>query len=291
MTDAKDPLLTLIREQSSPFPPIPTELARSQFPIKGIRHIAFDVYGTLFSSGVGDIGNSAPADRGAALHTVLADAGIDPLPSPRELETLYLAEIQNSQAESTARGAQKAEVEIRDVWRSLVDRIGGRDTLPDSLIPEIALRFELAVNPVWPMPHLVEVLELLAMRFAPYTIVSNAQFFTPLLFPALTGKSLAELHFLESACVWSYLAREAKPSPRLFESLIEHLSPTFRPAEILYVGNDMLNDISAAQKAGLRTALFAGDQRSLRLREDHPDCQGVQPDLILTSLADLPKLV
>lgn len=291
MTHTEETLLQLIRAQSSSFDPIPTDLERSTTPIKGIRHIAFDVYGTLLSSGVGDIGNSAPADRGAALTSVLTEAGISDLPSSPELEELYRAEIQQSQAESSAQGAIKAEVEIRDVWRALVDKVGGNDSIPDAKIPEIALRFELAVNPVWPMPHLLGVLELLAMRFAPYTIVSNAQFFTPLLFPALTHKTLADLHFLESSCIWSYELREAKPSPRLFEKLIENLSETFKPAEILYVGNDMLNDISAAQKAGLRTALFAGDQRSLRLREDHPDCQGVEPDLVLTSLADLPKLV
>ena len=43
------------------------------------------------------------------------------------------------------------------------------------------------------------------------------------------------------------------------------------PAErVLFVGNDMLNDVAAAAAVGLRTALFAGDQRSLRLREKDP---------------------
>lgn len=37
-------------------------------------------------------------------------------------------------------------------------------------------------------------------------------------------------------------------------------------SQTLYVGNDMLNDIYPAQQLGLKTAFFAGDQRSLRKR-------------------------
>ena len=54
------------------------------------------------------------------------------------------------------------------------------------------------------------------------------------------------------------------------------------------VGNDVRNDILAARRAGLRGALFAGDARSLRLRRDDPACAGLEPDLVLTELPQLP---
>ncbi len=38
---------------------------------------------------------------------------------------------------------------------------------------------------------------------------------------------------------------------------------------------------------GLKTALFAGDQRSLRLREHDPRCSTLEPDLIITKLSQL----
>ena len=44
----------------------------------------------------------------------------------------------------------------------------------------------------------------------------------------------------------------------------------------------------ARARAGLRTALFAGDARSLRLRRDDPRCAAVCPDLVLTGLSQLP---
>jgi putative hydrolase of the HAD superfamily len=60
-----------------------------------------------------------------------------------------------------------------------------------------------------------------------------------------------------------------------------------RHDEVLYVGNDMLNDIMPANSVGFRTALFAGDARSLRLREDEPSVRGSTPDLVVTDLLDL----
>ena len=49
----------------------------------------------------------------------------------------------------------------------------------------------------------------------------------------------------------------------------------------------MLNDIWTASQAGLKTALFAGDQRSLRLRETDDRCQGLEPDVVITELNQL----
>ena len=50
----------------------------------------------------------------------------------------------------------------------------------------------------------------------------------------------------------------------------------------------MLKDVWTAAQAGCRTALFAGDERSLRLRKDDPRTQGLRPDVVLTELVQLP---
>ena len=63
------------------------------------------------------------------------------------------------------------------------------------------------------------------------------------------------------------------------------------PAETLYLGNDMLNDVYPAGKLGFRTALFAGDRRSLRRREDRREVAGIEPDLLITDLAQLLKCI
>jgi putative hydrolase of the HAD superfamily len=63
------------------------------------------------------------------------------------------------------------------------------------------------------------------------------------------------------------------------------------PEDTLYVGNDMLNDIWPAAQCGLKTSLFAGDQRSLRLRETDPRCSDLEPDVIITKLSQLPHII
>jgi putative hydrolase of the HAD superfamily len=52
----------------------------------------------------------------------------------------------------------------------------------------------------------------------------------------------------------------------------------------------MLNDIQGAASAGFKTALFAGDRRSLRLRENDPRVQ-TRPDAVLLRLDDAARLL
>jgi putative hydrolase of the HAD superfamily len=120
-------------------------------------------------------------------------------------------------------------------------------------------------------------------------LVSNAQFYTPLLFPALLGAEEHELGFHAELCAYSYRLGRAKPSTELFLEAGGQLRSRFgiEPAETLYVGNDMRNDIYAAQAAGCRTCLFAGDTRSLRMREDDPAVAGLEPDAVIRSLGEL----
>ena len=61
--------------------------------------------------------------------------------------------------------------------------------------------------------------------------------------------------------------------------------------ETVYVGNDMLNDIYCAKQAGCKTVLFAGDQQSLRLRENDERCLAIEPDAVVSSLSQLLEIL
>jgi putative hydrolase of the HAD superfamily len=139
------------------------------------------------------------------------------------------------------------------------------------------------------MPGARELIETLEQRGMLMGIVSNAQFYTPLVFEALLEKDLVTLGFRPELCAWSYQSREAKPSRRLFQGPLEVLDRQFAtpPQQVLYIGNDMLNDIWPASRLGCRTALFAGDRRSLRRRVTDPRCRGVEPDVVVTALDQL----
>ncbi|MDR0472421.1 MAG: HAD family hydrolase, partial [Treponema sp.] len=58
-------------------------------------------------------------------------------------------------------------------------------------------------------------------------------------------------------------------------------------ADCAFVGNDMLSDVYGAMGAGFQGILFAGDTRSLRLREDNPLIGHLRPTRIIRSLAEL----
>jgi putative hydrolase of the HAD superfamily len=159
-------------------------------------------------------------------------------------------------------------------------------------IRKFAIEFELITNPVYPMPNLESTLSGCRQKGLLMGIISNAQFYTPLLFNWFLNAEIEDLGFDPGLLFYSHRFEVAKPSPLLFEMAAETLhSKGIEPACALYVGNDMLNDIYPATAMGFQTALFAGDRRSLRLRTDDPRCADLSPDLVITDLGQLDQYI
>jgi putative hydrolase of the HAD superfamily len=157
---------------------------------------------------------------------------------------------------------------------------------------EFALRYELAVNPVFPLPGAAETIAALRESGVLLGLVSNAQFFTPLLFDAFFGDSPEGLGFDPALIAYSFETGEAKPSPALFGRAAAELSRRgVDPGDCLYVGNDMRNDIFGAAAAGWKTVLFAGDPLSLRLRRGDPPAGDLKPWRIIRELKSLTALL
>ena len=156
----------------------------------------------------------------------------------------------------------------------------------------LSLEVECRVNPVWPMPNLDAFFADLRARKIAVGIISNAQYTTPYLFPALTNKTIHEHGAREDLCVWSYEHKASKPDPRMFPAALDVLAKDgIAPHEVAYLGNDMLNDVYSAQEAGCKAILFAGDQRSLRWRADDERCANRTPDAIVTDLSQIPDIL
>lgn len=273
--------IQLIRESAViALEPLPAELPPEWEPLvssglpRNIKAVLFDIYGTLFISAAGDI--SAAVTPGNAPDTT--DTG-------RELAEMrdYFRRMVNQYHEKAkAAGIEWPEVAADKIWARY------KGTMPPQWgIPkhgrEIALRYELAVNPVYPMPHAPEAINALAARGITLGIISNAQFYTPLLFNAFFNRSPVKLGFDPALLIYSYKEGEAKPSFRLFEKAKKRLAnKKTAPEETLYIGNDIQNDIEPAAKAGFITALFAGDRRSLRIRD-----KKTTPDFIINDLQAL----
>lgn len=271
----------LIEKHIVPLAPIPTDLDPAGQLNHPVKCILFDVYGTLFISDSGDIGIAKSKPQ---LHTKIQKL-IEKHRLNTTAEHLFEAlyrHIENRHDQLRQNGIDFPEVEIDTIWMEIFN------TRDRPSIQQFAVEFEWIVNPVFPMPHLAEFLDTLKQQHMPMGVISNAQFFTAYLFNWYMGRNLKHLGFHPKLIFLSYRLKRAKPSVVLFELAVEKLKQMeISASSVLYVGNDMLNDIYPATTVGFQTALFAGDKRSLRLRKDDPRCSNISCDLMITDLMQL----
>jgi putative hydrolase of the HAD superfamily len=271
----------LISKYITPISPLPTSLHQSGKLKKKIKSILFDVYGTLFISGSGDISISKrEARQTEKLAKLLHKFGINK--DPQTIVKGFFSTIDNEHEILRKKGINFPEVEIDQIWMRVLE-----NNDPDT-IRGFAVEFELIVNPVYPMPHLEKMLAICKDLNVLMGIISNAQFYTPYLFNWFLDSNPEDLGFHPDLTLFSYKFGHAKPSTFMFQIAVERLKKRDIPAHsALYIGNDMLNDIYPAKKAGFQTALFAGDARSLRLRKDDSECKDLSADLVITDLVQI----
>ena len=241
----------------------------------------FDIYGTLFICDSGDI----VAAKKVLQKTDKIEHLLEKFKIKRNAKTLlkdFFETIEKQHEKLREKGIDFPEIEIDKIWMHII----GNDN--PGRVRAFAHEFELIVNPVYPMPNLKEVLIELKSRHITLGIISNAQFFTPYLFDWFLESDLKHLGFEPNLILFSYKFGYAKPSSFLFEVASSKLKERNIPTDsVLYVGNDMLNDIYPAQRAGFMTGLFAGDTRSLRLRSDETVCENLSADIVITDLIQL----
>ena len=278
--EARDHLCTF-RRHSRPLHPVPTGLTprgRLRLPV---RAVLFDLYGTLWASSAGDLDCPGPAEspEPPGLRGLLDRYGCSR--SPRALAEELAAAVRREHERLSGQGVDFPEVHIERIWAEL---LGLADP---AQARAFAVEYEALVNPVWPMPGLRGALSSLRRQGLLLGILSNAQFYTPLLFECFLGADARALGFCDELVLYSSEQGLAKPSPRLFEIARERLAALGVPAgRVLLVGNDVERDLIPACRAGFQTALFAGDARSLRGAE-----QAGAATAVITALAQLPRLI
>lgn len=292
MAAVTDKLKQLIRTYARPMLPQPAGTEPQLCIPAGLKAVLFDIYGTLLISGTGDI--SLTSKNSISLNRLLESNGCQLTPDSSITASVLKKNIEKRHTELKNQGITYPEVEIRNIWSSGLSQLhkaGELITDPAKINTEhIALEYELTVNPVWPMPGFPKIISQLRQADFRIGIVSNAQFYTPLILETFIEKPLKSIGFSPDLCAWSYKLSCSKPSPDIFNGPLNALaSEGISPPEVLYVGNDMLNDVTAASQAGCRTALFAGDRRSLRLRENDSRVTA-KPDMIVTELSQLTAL-
>lgn len=268
-----------------PLSPLPTGLSPTGKLQEKIQCILFDVYGTLFISGSGDISIA----RQQSQQTRNIENLLDKYQINKNRQTIlndFFFAIESEHERLKKKGISFPEVEIDRIWTRVLE-LGDLDT-----VRSFAVEFELIVNPVYPMPNLEKMLSICKHSNVFMGIISNAQFFTPYLFNWFFDANPEDLGFNSDLIFYSHKLGHAKPSTFMFDLAAKQLEQmSISTYSVLYIGNDMLNDIYPAKKVGFKTALFAGDARSLRLRKNDPKCKNISADIIVTNLIQIPDLI
>jgi putative hydrolase of the HAD superfamily len=291
-------LLSQIKE----IKPIPTEQKSVLKPIDGIKCVLFDVYGTLIISASGDIGSSELVGKVALKTFEHCEIPLNPKVPGEDTGRLiiseYEQEIKNSHDISREKGIVHPEVNIKNIWENVTAELKSNGIIDKNQnidIDNLAFTFEFFNNPVYPMPNFTETLKSLNDDGYRLGIVSNAQFFTPMFLNHFISNNFdqTELPWFDKKLVtYSFAHGIAKPDLYLYDKTKEALKGFgLSPEQCLYVGNDMLNDIYPASTLGFKTALFAGDVRSLRLRENHSNCQNIKPDCVIDNLNQIKSII
>ena len=272
-------------------------------PARKIKALIFDIYGTLLISGSGDV-FSDEVNLGEILEVfrrsdIKMTSG-NPAKSASEVLSLFTKTVEKSHREARAAGVAYPEIDIREIWDEVISGMSASGALAaghDYSAEKISFHYEAVTNPVYPMPGMLKLIKKLAKKDKVLGVISNAQFYTPVIMNYfMTGKlhdGLGIEPFRKSLVKYSFLERCSKPELALFKSVRETLADDFgiAPEETLFIGNDMFKDIYPAAQAGFKTVLFAGDGRSLRLREDKPEVRGVLPDYAVNDLESIFEII
>ncbi len=290
---SRQDIIERIQHLSPDISPIPTEVQPQLPRLDDVKAVLFDVYGTLFVSEAGEIGTTESDMHRHAFIDALQSAGFSLTDRNIGNAISRYGELNAAQREwLRAEGIDHPEMDIVALWKDLIEPLRAQGLISGEISQEslqlLAIEYEYRLNKAALMPGFHETLSALQFAQVPFGLISNAQFYSLYLFDAFAGKSVGECGFAPELTSWSFQCRASKPSPIIFQSVLDGLQRlNLEPHQALYVGNDMKNDVHGAARQGMKTALFAGDARSLRLREDDPSLNGSQPDVILTELAQL----
>lgn len=292
---------------TSPQPPPITPYVDN---LPAIRAVLWDVYGTLFGTGVGDLERSLQyEDRlltaaHAAVEEFLLAEPLQKLypqqPPDAALRDRYLQLIAESHQHSLAQNIDYPEVLIECIWETILQECSatGYQSPWDEPTLHTAYRcayfFDANLQSNYLFAGIVSCLFDLKNTGLLQGIISNAQFYTPIQLRRLLRVELkrddfdlAEV-FCEPLIFLSYELGCSKPNSHAFRRATDVLAENdIAPKQILYVGNDMLNDVFAARQVGFTAALFAADNHQTALRRDDPRCRDLRPHAVFTDASQI----
>jgi putative hydrolase of the HAD superfamily len=271
-----------------------------------VKALIFDIYGTLLISDSGDIDQTHFSIE--ITEAAIEKSGIEINADSREEKDSIIHQImlrfkdtiRHVHREKMENNIPFPEIDVIDIWEKVLDEAENKDIItipPDTDLRVFAMLFELNSNRIYPMPRMKETLIKLSSLQYPIGIISNAQFYTPVIMNYFLKGVVSDAEkiafFDPELCFFSYQVGISKPDSLAFNKLKNRLKKQYgiHASETLYIGNDMYKDIYPARNAGFQTVLFAGDKRSLRLRNDYAILNGIQPDFVIKDLSSIFQII
>lgn len=258
-----------------------------------LRIVLWDVYDTLVVGRAAEPMEIGRPGGAAAVCAALEAVGVERIieGAAEAIDRLIVSLAGAWKAAKLHAGIQWPEPDVRTLWRSALATARRRGWVrrpgrpPD--IERIAAIYEALTNPARPMPDAHAMLRHLRDAGVQQGIVSNAQFFTPPLLDAMFPNPDGPF-WRPDLCVWSWVEGVAKPSPALYANAAARVRRLgVDPCETLMIGNHPDNDVSAAARAGFRTAWLCAADALARVPRSLW-AQGRAADLRLRRLGDLP---
>lgn len=277
-----------------------------------VRAVLWNVYGTLLAIPGGELQFEHPMDfvTDAALDKTIQEFKMwgsmsrKPGAPSAYMKELYTKALTALRLTGGPSGEKFPEVPSEKVWDDIVRKLQQKDYKIDAatygglddFTKKIAYFYHASIQGTGAYPGAADALRHVADSGLAQGLLADGQCFTAV----QLGRGLRaqdpgfDLDFAVPANlrVISAEKRAKKPSETLFRAAVTALAGRgVGPGEILHVGSSLTRDIGPAKKAGMRTALFAGDKASLAATADQLKDPLYRPDALLTALPQIADVV
>jgi FMN phosphatase YigB (HAD superfamily) len=306
---------TYLDTRDLPWPAVP-EIERPKAKphlvrLPEVRVVLWNIYGTLLAISGGELYFEHPAKfvMDVALDKTIQEFKMWGSMSRKPGQPAdYLRQIYNNllaeQRTLPAGGEKYPEIAADRLWEAFIKKLMQKDYQFDAgfygslneFSRKVAYFFHASLQGTACNERAVQALRHVKEAGLAQGLLADAQCFTLVQLERGLAKQdasakLDEL-FDSELRVCSYEVRARKPSERLFRHLLPVLAERdIAPERVLHIGARAALDIGPARRLGMRTGLFAGDKASLQATREQMKESATRPDILLTELDQIAKVV
>jgi hypothetical protein len=212
--------------------------------------------------------------------------------------------VDHRKMSGTGHLGEAPEVNLVNVWSRLIDRLRKKEYAWDQkrygdladYSAKVAFFFQSCLQGIRTAPHALAALSHVRETGCRQGVIADGQIFTLVqLLRGLRGDGPvpALTKFLSPGCVsLSYQFGVRQPAETLFRACLASLARhNIAPREVLHVASRLKEELLPAKRLGMKTALYAGDQRSLEATPAEINDPHLRPDRILTDLKQIRQIV